>query len=89
MPMRHAHARVHRASLFLAVYARTVHACAHVPVPLVMNTKSQCDAYLQGVGRVCVCVWVCVCVGVCVCVSRHLGVHDTRIRSQRYRHIHT
>jgi len=43
MHMRHAHARVHRTSL--AVYARTVHACAHVHVPLVMNTIYQCDIY--------------------------------------------
>jgi hypothetical protein len=42
MHMRHAHCRVHRASLSLSGYARTVHACAHVHVPLVMNTIYQC-----------------------------------------------
>jgi hypothetical protein len=45
MPMRHAHARVHRGSLSLSAYARTVHACAHVHVLLVMNTIYQCDTY--------------------------------------------
>jgi hypothetical protein len=45
MHMRHAHARVHHGSLSLSAYARTVLACAHVHVPLVMNTISQCDAY--------------------------------------------
>jgi hypothetical protein len=34
MPMRLAHARVHRGSVSLSGYARTVHACAHVHVPL-------------------------------------------------------
>ena len=43
MHMPHAHARVHRAFLSLSAYARTVHACAHVHVPLVMNTICQCD----------------------------------------------
>ena len=43
MHMRHAHARVHRGSLSLSGYARTVHACAHVHVPLVMNTIHLCD----------------------------------------------
>ena len=43
--MRHAHARVHRGSLSLSAYTRTVHACAHVHVPLVMNTICRWDTY--------------------------------------------
>jgi hypothetical protein len=38
MHMPHKHARVHFASLSLSAYAGTVHACAHVHVPPVMNT---------------------------------------------------
>ena len=42
----HMHVCTVALSLSLSGYARTVHACAHVHVPLVMNTISQCDAYL-------------------------------------------
>jgi hypothetical protein len=40
------HMHVCTESLSLSGYARTVPACAHVHVPLVMNTISQCDTYL-------------------------------------------
>ena len=35
-------------ALSLTAYARTVHACAHVHVPLVMNTIYQCDICTWG-----------------------------------------
>jgi hypothetical protein len=55
MHMRHAHARAQRGALSLSGYARTVHACAHVRVPLGMNTICPCDACLEGAGlKLCV-----------------------------------
>jgi hypothetical protein len=43
--MPHAHAHAYRGSLSLSGYAHTVHACAHVHVPLVINIASFCSSY--------------------------------------------
>ncbi len=39
------HMHVCTVALSLSAHARTVHACAHVHVPLVMHTIYQCDTY--------------------------------------------
>jgi hypothetical protein len=39
------HMHVCTVALTLSAHARTVHACAHVHVPLVMHTIYQCDTY--------------------------------------------